>query len=73
MFSRHFLCLLLVNLPLLASLEERSTHGVLGCFLGAGDGDDLEEEFLADEAAGDEFALFWEAVVGLEVEAFPCF
>ena len=63
----------MVNLPLLASLEERSTHGILGFFLGAGDGDDLGEEFLADEAAGDEFALFWEAVVGLEVEAFPCF
>ena len=73
MFSRHFLHLLLVNLPLLASLEERSTHGVLDCFLGAGDGDDLGEEFLADEAAGDEFALFWEAMVGLEVEAFSCF
>ncbi len=36
-------------------------------------GDDLEEEFLADEAAGDRFALFWEVVAGLEVEAFPCF
>ena len=73
MFLRHFLCLLLVNLPLLASLEERSTYGVLGCFLGGEDGDDLEEEFLADEAAGDRFALFWEVVAGLEVEAFPCF
>jgi len=50
--------LLLVNLPLLASLEEKSTHRVLGCFLGVGDGDDLEEEFLADEAARDGFALF---------------
>jgi len=58
---------------LLASLEERSTHRVLGCFLGAGDGDDLEEEFLADEATRDEFALFWGAVAELEMEAFPCF
>jgi len=58
---------------LLASLKERFTCGVLGCFLGAGDGDDLEEEFLADEATGDGFALFWEAVTVLEVEAFPCF
>ena len=48
----------LVNLLLLASLEEKSTHGVLGCFLGAGDEDDLEEKFLVDEAAGDRFALF---------------
>ena len=63
----------LVNLPLLASLEERSTHKVLGCFLGAGNEGDLEEELLADEAARDEFVLFWEAMTGLEVEAFSCF
>jgi len=41
--------------------------------LGAGDGDNLREEFLVDEAARDGFALFWEAMAGLEVEAFPCF
>jgi len=58
---------------LLASLEERSTCRVLGCFLGAGDRDGLEEGFLADEAARDRFALFWEAVTEPEVEAFPCF
>jgi len=58
---------------LLASLEERSTCGVLGCFLGAEDGDNLEEGFLADEAARAEFALLWEAVTEPEVEAFPCF
>ena len=73
MFSRCFLCLSLVNFPLLASLEERSTHRVLGCFLRAGDGDDLEKEFLADKATRDVFALFWGAMVVLEVEAFPCF
>ena len=63
----------LVNLLLLASLEERSTRRVLGCFLRVGDKNDLEEELLADEAARDEFALFWEAMAGLEVEAFPYF
>ena len=73
MSLRCFLCLSLVNLLLLASLEERSTHKVLGCFLGAGDGDGLEKEFLVDEAAGDRFAVFWKAVTKLEVEAFPCF
>ena len=73
MFSRHFLRSSLVNLPLLASLEERSICGVLGCFLGAGDGDGLEKGFLEDEAARDGFALLWEAVTELEVEAFPCF
>jgi len=41
--------------------------------LGAGNGNDLEEEFLANEAARDRFALFWKAVVEPEVEAFPCF
>jgi len=73
LFLRRFLCSSLVNLPLLASLEERSTRGVLGCFLGVGDGDGLEEGFLADEAAEDGFALLWEAMTELEVEAFPCF
>ena len=63
----------LVNLPLLASLEERSTHRVLGYFLRVGDGNDLEEEFLADETARDGFALFWGDMAGPEVEAFPCF
>jgi len=58
---------------LLASLEERSICGVLGCFLGAGDGDNLEEGFLIDVAAGDGFALLWEAMTELEMEAFPCF
>jgi len=41
--------------------------------LRAGDRDDLEEEFLADEASRDGFALFWEATAGLEIEAFFCF
>jgi len=41
--------------------------------LDVGDGDDLEEEFLVDEATGGVFALFWEAVAEPEVEAFPCF
>jgi len=58
---------------LLASLEERSTWGILGCFSGAEDGDGFEEEFLADGAVRDVFALFWKAMAELEVEAFPCF
>jgi len=41
--------------------------------LGAGDGDGLEEGFLVDKAARDIFALLWEAMTELEVEAFPCF
>ena len=73
MFSRHFLHLSLVNLPLLASLEKRSTCGVLDYFLGVGDRDDLEKKFLANKATEDGFVLFWGAVAGLEVEAFSCF
>ena len=73
MFLKHFLYSLLVNLLLLASLEKRSTHRELGCFLGVGDRDDLEEGFLADEAAGDKFALFWKTIAEPEVEAFSCF
>ena len=72
MFLRCFLCSSLVNLLLLASLEEKSTHGVLGCFLEVGDKDDFKE-VLADETAGDVFTLFWEAIAGPEIEAFPCF
>ena len=58
MFLRYFLCLLLVNLLLLASLEKRSTYGELDCFLGIENKDNLEENVLADEAARDGFALF---------------
>ena len=39
----------------------------------AGDGDDLEKEFLADGAARAEFALFWETIAEPEIEAFPYF
>jgi len=53
-------------------LEERSTHEVLGCFLRAGDRDNFKE-VLANEAIRDVFALFWEAIVELEIEAFLCF
>jgi len=58
---------------LLASLEERSTCRVLGCFLEVGDGDDLEGKFLVDEAARGVYALLWEAMTEPEVEAFPYF
>jgi len=54
-------------------LEEESTHEVLSCFLGVGNGNDLEKRFLADETVGDVFALFWEAMVVPEMEAFLCF
>jgi len=61
LFLRCFLCLSLVNLLLLASLEERSTYGEFGCFLGAGDG--LEEDVLVNKATRDGFALFWKTIV----------
>jgi len=58
---------------LLASLEERSTHGESNCFLGVENGDGLEEDVFVDEAARNRFILFWETVAGPEVKAFPCF
>ena len=73
MFSRRFLRSSLVNLPLLASLEERSTCRVLDYFLGVVDRNGLEEGFLVDEATRDRFALLLETMTELEVEAFPCF
>ena len=72
MFLRHFLYSSLVNLPLLASLEETPTYRELGCFLGVGDRDDFKE-VLTDKTTRDMFALFWEATAGLAVEAFPYF
>ena len=54
----HFLCSSLVNLPLLASLEERSIHRELDYFLKVGNRDSLEEDDLADEATRDGFVLF---------------
>jgi len=48
--------LLLVNLPLLANLEERSICEELDCFLEAED-DMFEEDNLADETIKDLFAL----------------
>jgi len=53
-------------------LEERSTCGELYCFLGVGD-NTLEGDDLADEAARDVFALFWEAIVLLAKEVLSCF
>jgi len=49
-------------LPLLANLEERSTHRKLDCFLGAENGDGLEEDVLADKITRNGFALFWDAM-----------
>ena len=62
LFSRCFLHFLLVNLLLLASLEERSTHKELGCFLGVRD-NGLDGDDLADKATGDVFSLFQGVIV----------
>ena len=59
---RCFLHLLLVNLPLLASLEERFICRELDCFFEAENKNGLKENVLADEATRDEFVLFWEAM-----------
>ena len=53
-----FLHLLPVNLLLLASLEERSIHEELGCFLEAEDKNGLEKDDLVDKTTEGVFALF---------------
>jgi len=63
----------LVNLLFLASLEERSIHGELDYFLGAGDKDDFKEKILADKTTKNGLALFWEATARPEMEAFSYF
>ena len=73
MFLRYFLHLSLVNLPLLANLEEKSTYRELGCFLKVEDRDDFKKKVLVDKATRDRFALFWKTVAELEVKAFSCF
>ena len=73
LFLRYFLHLSLINLLLLASLEERSTYGKLDYFLKTEDRDSLEKNIFVDKTTRDKFALFWKAVAGPEVEAFPCF
>jgi len=60
-------------LPLLVSLEKRSTCRKLDCFLEVEDRNGLKEDNLVDEAARDGFVLFWEVAVLLVEEAFPCF
>ena len=73
LFLRYFLYLSLVNLPLLARLEERSTYGELNCFLGTRDKNSLKEDNLVDETTKDRFALFWEVTALPVVEALSCF
>ena len=72
MFLRCFLYSLLVNLLLLANLEERFTYGELDCFLGVGD-NVLEEDDLIDKAVRNVFALFWEAAVLKTKDILSCF
>ena len=72
MFLRHFLYSSLVNLPLLANLEERFTHRELDCFPGVGN-DYLEGDDLVDKAIEDIFALFWKIMALLAEEALPYF
>ena len=69
----HFLHLSLVNLLLLASLEERSICEESDFFLEVKNRDGLKEDDLADEATRDVFVLFWEVATLPIKEAFPCF
>ena len=72
LFSKHFLYLLLVNLPLLASLEKRSTYGELDCFLEV-ENNVLEGKKLIEEATRNMFVLFWNTIVLLAKKTLPYF
>jgi len=65
---------LLVNLLLLANLEERSIYKELNCFLEVRN-NILEEDNLANKAIGNVFALFWKGctVLLLVVEVLSYF
>ena len=62
----------LVNLLLLASLEEKSIYGELAYFLGVED-NSLDRDNLVDKAIRDKFVLFWKAIEFSVVEALPYF
>ena len=64
--------LLVLDLLLLTSLEKRSIHRELNCFLGVGD-KGLDRDGLVDKATRDVFALFWEAAELPVVEVLPYF
>ena len=69
---RYFLYLLLLNLLLLANLEEKFIYKELDCFLVV-ENNILEGNDLVDEATGDIFALFWKVVALLIEEALLYF
>ena len=72
MFLRHFLHLLLVNLPLLANLEERFIYGELDCFLGV-ENNMLKGDGLVGKAIEYVFTLFWKVVALPAKKALSCF
>ena len=67
-----FLCLLLINLLLLANLKKKSIHEKLDCFLKV-ENNMLKEDNLVDEAVRDIFALFWKTTPLLVEKALSCF
>ena len=73
LFSRCFLHLSLVNLPLLASLEERSTYRKINCLLGVKNRNGLEDDDLANKTTRNIFVLFWKTAALLVEKALPCF
>ena len=73
MCLKCFLCLSLVNLLLLASLEEKSICEEFDCFLEAGGKNGLKGDDLVDKATRDGFALFWGAIALPVEEALPYF
>ena len=73
LFSSLFLYLSLVNLPLLASLKERSIYREFDYFLEVGDENGLEEDDLADKATGMYFPCFERLWHYQQQKLFPIF
>jgi len=72
LFLKCFFHLSLVNLLLLASLEEKFIYRELDCFLGA-ENKGLDGDDLVDEATRNVFALFLEAMALSVEKALSCF
>ena len=75
MFLNYFLYLLLVNLTLSASFEEKSTYREFDCFLIVGDNelDILKGNNLADKTTKDNWNSFRKAADFVKIKALSCF
>jgi len=70
---KTLLVLVTGQLAIAGQLRRKVHPWSIRLLLGSRDRDGFKEGFLADGAARGVFALFWETMAELEVEAFSCF